>query len=155
MQKWVSILLLAALATGCKAPDAPIVKGMENLQVVQLAADSIFLNVQLRINNPNRFVIRVLAAEARCLADQQPIGHARLTSAFDLPASADTLMPVQLHLSTRYLLSNSLNLLFNPAPLPYLLDGTVLAAARGIKKRIPLQQAGEISRQQLKQMLEK
>jgi LEA14-like dessication related protein len=153
MQKWVSILL-AALATGCKVPDAPMVKGIGNMQVVKLAADSILLNVQLRINNPNRFVIRVLAAEARCMADQQPIGHARLASAFDLPASADTLMPLDVRLSTRYLLSNSLNLLFNPAPLPYLLDGTVLATARGIKKRIPLQQAGEISRQQLRQWLE-
>lgn len=155
MQKWVQMLLLAALAIACKAPQAPIVKGMENMQVDRLGADSIFLDVQLRINNPNRFAIKVLAAEARCLAGQQHIGQARLASAFDLPASADTLLPVQLHLSTRYLLSNSLNLLLNPAPLPYLLDGTVLAAARGIKKRIPLQQAGEISRQQLKQMLEK
>ncbi|MCU0334612.1 MAG: LEA type 2 family protein [Chitinophagaceae bacterium] len=154
MQKWVNLLLLAALAIGCKAPEAPVVKGMENMRVVQLAADSIFLDVQLRINNPNRFAIKVLEAEARCLAGQQHIGQARLAAAFDLPAAADTLLPVQLHLSTRYLLSNSLNLLLNPAPLPYQLEGTVLAAAKGIRKRIPLLQAGQISRQQLKQMLD-
>jgi LEA14-like dessication related protein len=67
-------LVIATLLTSCSMGRLPVVKGIDDVKVANIGADSVHLDVVLKINNPGTWGFRVRRIDMNVMLNDKAVG---------------------------------------------------------------------------------
>ncbi|UPT68951.1 MAG: LEA type 2 family protein [Sphingobacteriales bacterium JAD_PAG50586_3] len=71
---FILTLVIATLLTSCSMGRMPMVKGIDDVKVSKIAADSVHMDVVLKINNPGTWGFRVKRIDMNVMLNDKAVG---------------------------------------------------------------------------------
>jgi LEA14-like dessication related protein len=105
---WVTVILLAGMAPGCKQPEAPYYYGFQNLQVTQAPGTGTTLSTIVKLYNPNPYSLQLRRAEVDVAINGRHAGHSLLDSTIIIPRRDTFYVPIALQVDMKSIMSNIL-----------------------------------------------
>lgn len=140
------VMGMASMA-GCTAYREVTVEGVEDVQLMGMDPDGLALRVDVRVNNPNGYRIRVHEPELDLYLNGTRIGTAVLDTPLTVPARSTSTVRIPLHarVDGGPLLVMGLGMLLGDRPV-LRAEGTVGARAGPVRKRFPIRLEAPLQR---------
>ncbi len=141
------LLMGMASLAGCTAYREVTVDSVENVRLAGMDAQGMALRVDVRVNNPNRYRIRVHEPELDLYLNDTRIGTAVLDTPLTVPAQSTSTVRIPLHARVEGgpLLVMGLGMLLGDRPV-LRAEGTVGARAGLVRKRVPIRLEAPLQR---------
>ena len=148
MQKFLSYLLIAFLLLGCSIKPV-LIKEVSSANVVSVQNGKAVVQVNMRIENPNWFRIKVKSADLNGQINNSQIGVIGFPNKLVIKGNEDKTYPLLFDISLANIVPLLPSLMFSES-VTLGLKGNFKAKAFIISKRIPLDVKKSISTRELK-----
>jgi len=109
MKITASILLFCLVLAGCKKPSGIEFRGVNNIKMVDLSADTATILGTLTFFNPNNYPIQLKKIDADIFANQKFLSHYSLDTSMTIPADTSFLFDAKLHFNKSIIFDNILD----------------------------------------------
>jgi hypothetical protein len=141
--------LFSILLASCGKMEEPVFNYIDNFKLGTLGLNKSIMTFDVQYFNPNKRGAKLKDAEGEAWLDSTYLGHFRVDTIVDIPATSNFTIPVKLDVDMKYLLKYSLFGFKNEEVL-VTVKGKARVGKAGIYKSIPLQYEG---RQNLAQLI--
>lgn len=117
----------------------PEFKGIESIKINKISVKAINLELVLRINNPNKYKIKIDNLSAKIDLNKTPLGNAKTISQNILEKNKLSLVKLQIQTDLKSVSGNIFSLLKtlkSQNPVKVNIKGSLKASVKGISKKI-------------------
>ncbi|OFY97767.1 MAG: hypothetical protein A3K10_11025 [Bacteroidetes bacterium RIFCSPLOWO2_12_FULL_31_6] len=135
------ILVIAVINFGCFQYKDVEILGVSKLNVKEISAKAIDVEVEIQINNPNRFDISLEDAELVLFIKSKKIGLATINEKIVLLKKSNDIHRFTIQTNIKELSSETIPLLLGlltKSTIEFGVQGTINAKAKGVIKKIPI-----------------
>lgn len=139
----VWLLVCLSLAAGCKLPMEPRFEKISEFKPhLKSEARPAGFTLGLDLYNPNRYKLKVLAYDLQIFLNERSVGSAQRKEKQVLAGNGTTTFRMEVATDLQQVLGGLISvlsdLLGKPKPMKLRVKGTVTAAAKGIRKLVPI-----------------
>lgn len=150
--KWIKNLTLvfglSVLLSACSLYDDVQVLQVLNVEVIEFSADVVHAAVEVEINNPNWYNIKLIDSDLDLFVNGKPMGHVTLVEEVQIPKKSISTQKVEVISDIKdaqtNLLQNAVSLLFKRTAT-FEIRGWVKAKGAMVAKKVPVQIEEEIN----------
>lgn len=147
--KWFSLLLLIFLAASCDFKEVQF-KGIENVQMPQISDSEILVGLTLKLENPNKFKIKIKPSAVDVYIEEKMMGTIFLDKKVVLKKKQESSYTTQLRVKLADGALFSLLKYMARKEVPVRFKGKVKGSVFGISKKIDIDQTKIVNGEQLK-----
>jgi len=109
LQKITTLLLLTFnlfFLTGCSSFKAPVMKGIEKIDLGKIGLTQSTLSFNVLFHNPNKIGLKLKTVNGNAWVDGNPLGDFVVDTLIKIPKNADFNIPVKLKLDMKHFVEN-------------------------------------------------
>ncbi len=135
------ILFIAVINLGCFQYKNVEILGVSKLSIKEISTKAIDVEVEIQINNPNRFDISLDDAELVLFIKGKKIGIATIKEKIVLPKKSNDIHRFTIQTNVKDISSETIPLLLGlltKSTIEFGVQGNINAKAKGVNKKVPI-----------------
>ena len=133
----LSIVFICCMIS-CSKPEAPEYLGFRDFSIDNFSMDSALLHTQLSFYNPNSFSMELKRGDVNVYLDDKLANHYILDSTINIPKKDSFLVPLNLRVSPKLLISSAINMFMNNNKIKVRMIGTIRVKRGGVGFSVPI-----------------